>query len=260
MTVQPPVWVVSLTRATARREYVVRAFADVGIPIELFEAVDGRSLTPAQRDAYGHRQALYNVGRGLTAGELAIVHTHLAAYRRMLDEHIPALVLAEDDAEPSADLSDVLAAVDALPADWDVVTLYSMYPWSDPVPIDDRVFADRYRVCRYRRTTMGTQCYMISAHGAQRMLDVALPIRLPIDEMLFRSRPAGLRVYGIEPNPVTEHPFLSELGQRGEPVSTGSGHDGPLDRAIVATGKLSARLHRYLDRRRSSEPAGSGDG
>lgn len=258
MTVQPPVWVVSLSRATDRREYVVRAFDDVGIRVELLDAVDGRSLTAEQRAAYGHRQSLYTVGRGLSTGEVAIVHSHLAAYRRMLDEHLPAVIVAEDDAEPSPDFPDVLAAVDALPTDWDVVTMHSMFSWSNPVPIDDRTLAGRYRVCRYRRVSEGAQCYMISARAAQRMLDVALPIRLPIDEMLFRARPAGLQVYGIEPNPVGEHGFPSELSRRRDPMEEDSAL-GLVERAIVTSGKISARAHRRLDRMRAAAPAVSGD-
>ena len=166
----------------------------------------------------------------------------------MLEQGLPALVVAEDDADPSIGLARVLTAIDELPDDWDVVTFHSMFGWSDPQPIDDKTFAGEYRICTYRRVNEGAQCYLISAHTASRMLEVAFPVRLPIDELLFRSRPAGLKVYGIEPNPVGEHGFPSELRKRRTPV-TETRHAGLriLDGAIVVAGKVDFRLRRRVD-------------
>src|SRR5207245_186424 len=128
--------------------------------------------------------------------------SHLRAYERIAAEDIPKVVIIEDDVRPRADFPCVLDALDKLPDDWDVVTFHSLFGWAAPDPINEATIADKYRICSYARNPMGTQAYLINQAAARRVLDVAYPICLPPDELLFRRRPAGLTIYGVEPSPV----------------------------------------------------------
>src|SRR5262249_52107032 len=80
----PPIWVVSLERAPQRREHVRRVFTDAGLSYEIVDAVDGTSLTPDDRRNYSHVRAVYELGRGLTAGELGCALSHLGLLRRLV--------------------------------------------------------------------------------------------------------------------------------------------------------------------------------
>ncbi len=98
----PPFWVISLEAARNRRDFVARGFADLRIPFDVIEAVDGLRLTADDRRRYSQWRSLFHVGRGLTAGELGCALSHLDAYQRMVEERIPEVVILEDDVQPTA--------------------------------------------------------------------------------------------------------------------------------------------------------------
>jgi glycosyl transferase family 25 len=206
----PPFWVISLQRAKRRRAFVHSTCASLGIEPVVIDAVDGRALTAEQLAAYSELRAAYSYGRSLRRAEIAIALSHLTVWQRMVDEHVDEVLVLEDDVRPERALLDVLAVRAELPEDADVVTMHSLFGWSAPRPVSPELVPG-YRLCTYERTPMGTQAYLLRLRAAQRLVDVARPIRLPADELVFRPHPAGLRVYGIEPSPVRHDEFPSEL-------------------------------------------------
>jgi glycosyl transferase family 25 len=247
MTV-PPIWVISLERAPERRAAITEALGSRGLAFEFIDAVDGQALTQAQRQAYSHWRALFETGRGLGRGMLGCSLSHLAVYRRMLAEDVPVVAVLEDDVEPLDGLATILDSVDAFPPDWQVITLHSLFASADPRPVDGRVIADRFQVCTYARMPFGTQGYLINEHGARRVLDVAYPVGLPPDELLFRARPAGLRVYGIEPSVLAQRDVDSEIHRLPLEVTPTRAWRRPVDAGVVVAGKVRRRISRALER------------
>jgi glycosyl transferase family 25 len=238
----PPIWVISLERAVARRQSVTRWFTDLGVPFELIDAVDGRALTPEQHRRYSRWRARFTIGRDLTLGDVGCSLSHLAVYERMLADAVPEVLVVEDDVEPTPALVDVLAARDRFPPDWQVVTFHSLFPNAQPRPIEGPPLAGAHRVCTYGRIPRGTQCYLVNQSGARRALDVGFPVRLPPDELLYRRIPAGLRVYGIDPSPVVHGDFGSEL--RTAPASEAHGVGRALEWGVITAGRVWTRLTR----------------
>jgi glycosyl transferase family 25 len=214
MASMPPVWVVSLERAPERRSFVVQSFADTGLVYEIVDAVDGTTLSSDELRSYSRARSLFEVGRGLMEGEVGCALSHLRLLQRMLDEGLPEVLIVEDDVAPMPALARLLERRDRLPADRDVVTFCSLWDTAAPRPVAGVDLDDEHGVCTYRRMLFGAQCYLITAAAARRVLDVAYPIRMPYDELLFRRRPANLRVYGVEPRVVRLEPFASELVAR----------------------------------------------
>jgi glycosyl transferase family 25 len=245
----PPIWIVSLEGAAERRAFVTRAFGNAGLPYEVVDAVDGRSLTTAERHRYSQIRARYAYGRALTEGDVGCVLSHLRLFQRMLDDDVPEALIVEDDVGPAPGLTALLEARAAFPSDAGVVTLCSLFGSSGPRPIDDEVIAGRFRVCTYDRTPFGTQCYLVTQAAARRVLDVAYPIRMPIDELVYRRHPAGLRVYGIEPRAVVIGQFASESILRPDAVRAGVLSE-VIARPVVFAGRVHRRARRDLDRRR----------
>lgn len=242
----PPIWVVSLDRATDRRDFVERVFGEAGLPFEIVPAVDGRALSADDLRSYSSTRAMYEYGRELGRGMLACSLSHLRVLERMIDDRIPEVVVFEDDTRPVDGFSDILRARGELPSDMDVVTFHSLFEWATPHPISNDLLAGRYRVCQYERTPMGTQAYLVTRRAAQRVLDVAYPVGLPPDELLFRPRPAGLTVYGIEPAPVVHEDFPSEVRAPAPPVAS----HGPSARAALQAVRLAGGVRRRLEHRR----------
>lgn len=244
----PPVWIISLERARERRETVTRGFRDLRLPFELIPAVDGRNLTATERRRYSRWRALFTIGRDMTAGDIGCALSHLGVYERMVAQDVPEVLVVEDDVTPLPELVDVLEARAALPPDWQVLTLHSLFASSAPRPLAQPPLADRFRVCTYDRIPFGTQCYLARRSAALRLLAVADPVRMPADELLFRRRPAGLRVYGIEPSPVVHADLGSELGAR-------RASDSPwpvraVEHTVVTAGKVWTRVRRPSRMRR----------
>jgi glycosyl transferase family 25 len=233
----PPFWVVSLARATDRRAFVTTVYAQLGIEPVIVDAVDGRALTPEQLAQYSEVRAMFTYGRGLTRAEVAVALSHLSICRRMVHDDVDEVVVVEDDVRPTPQLLDVLAARATFPVDRDVVTLHSLFEWASPTPVDDRVLTGGYRVCRYARTPMGAQAYLLTQRAARHLLDVGFPVRLPADELLFRPSPAHLTVYGVEPSPVAHDEFPSELHRAPVPVD----EHAWLGRAALGTVRFAGR-------------------
>jgi glycosyl transferase family 25 len=213
-TAQPPIWVISLERAALRRDSITTSLDAVGLDYEVIDAVDGGMLTDGQRAQYSRTRALLTIGRGLGWGEIGCALSHLDAYERLIRSGAPVGVVMEDDVVASADLPGVLERLDSIAEPWDVITLHSLFDDAEPVPIDREPFYGRYRLCRYRRVTYGAQCYVITRDAAHRLLDVARPIRIPADDLIYRPAPAALRVLGVEPKVAELALFDSELVDR----------------------------------------------
>jgi glycosyl transferase, family 25 len=242
MASMPPIWVVSLERAPERRAFVVQSFTDAGLDYEVIDAVDGTTLSLEERRSYSRARSLFEVGRGLMEGEVGCALSHLRLLQRMLDEHVPEVLIVEDDVAPTPALRGLLEQRDRLPTDRDVLTFCSLSSSSSPRTVEGVELDDEHRLCTYRRMLFGAQCYLITERAARRVLDVAYPIRMPYDELLFRRRPAHLRVYGVEPRAVTLEPFESELVARSAPP-------GPVTPGARLTSwplALAGRVHRRL--------------
>jgi glycosyl transferase family 25 len=241
----PPIWVVSLERAARRRAFVQQAFSEAGLPFELVDAVDGTTLTADDRRAYSRTRTLYELGRGLMAGELGCALSHLRLLRRLVDEQHAEAVIVEDDVAPGPQLERLLAERDRLPADRDVVTFCQLSRTADPVEVMD--LGGGLHLAAYRRMLFGAQCYLITRDAAQRVLAHAYPIRLPYDELLFRRRPAALRVYGVEPRAVHLPRFASELVARAAPAAEPSMGARLLTWPVSVAGSAHRRARRLAD-------------
>jgi glycosyl transferase family 25 len=242
----PPVWAISLGRATQRRASVLEAFRRVGIPVSIIEAVDGQELTASQRRVYSPRRAMRQKGRYLTRGEVGCALSHLSVYERLVKEDIPSVLVVEDDVSPSPDLVEILKSLDRLPTDWDVVTLHSLFASARPEPIEGGGVTGRHRVCRYAQMPFGSQCYLINRAGAEKALRVAYPICLPADDLLYRRWPTGLAVYGIEPSPVTAGTLPSEVHADRAPLAQRGLTAAALDQGARWVGRVERRLQGAL--------------
>jgi glycosyl transferase, family 25 len=243
----PPVWVISLARAHDRRVFIRRALDEIGVQFEILDAVDGRELGDRETRSYSELRALREYGRGLARGMLASSISHLRAYQRIVDEGLPECVVIEDDACVSPELVEILHARQFFPRDWEVITFHSMFPWAAPRPIDAGPLPSGFRVCRYARTPLGAQAYLIRQQAARRLLDVGYPVALPPDELLFRPHPAGLKVYGIEPAVVGHASFESEILRVDTPVVVPTRSTWMLRSAMVFAGKCRRRILRRND-------------
>lgn len=248
MSTRPPIWVISLGRATDRRAFVKKTFAGTDLDVEIVDAVDGAALGQEVRSVYSPWRAAYGYGRALRPGEVACALSHLSLMQRVIDLDIPEVVVFEDDVSPETGFRELLDARAQFPDDFDVVTFHSLFDWATPRPINEQVLAGRYRIARFAATPMGTQAYLVTQRAARRLVDVGYPVALPADELLFRGHPAGLQVYGIDPTPVRHHEFPSELGApTSRSADRGVGLHTIRDGALQAAGLAGRAIRRIQE-------------
>ena len=109
----PPIFCISLPRATERRDLIRHEWIEKrGFDITFVDAFDRRDLERGQPPIpYDPARAQKSIRRGLSAGEIACVVSHVAALKagvRLAGES--GLVIMEDDALPLVDTPAQLSA------------------------------------------------------------------------------------------------------------------------------------------------------
>ena len=200
-----PVVVINLPRSADRRDDIAAHLGHLGIPYRLFAAVDGKTLSDAQRARYGS---------SLPLGAMGCAESHLALLREIADGPDEFVCILEDDVELAPAVVDLLDAafLGSLPA-FDVVRLES--------GADDRAAAsipiarrDGFEAHIAWRHHLATTAQIFSRAGARKIVAGLNTLPLAIDVALFLEHYVlGLRV--IETRPSLARPrsgMTSEIG------------------------------------------------
>ena len=222
----------------------------VGLAGEFIPAVDGRSLSAAERAPCDPARALRVYGKPMLDTEIGCYLSHYRLWQRVVDEGIAAALVLEDDIEIDPTLPGLIADLLACP-DWLVVRLHSMrgsvlqprragfLGWRVATLRDE---AGLYRL---RTHALGAAAYLIRAEGARRLLAYGRRIVLPIDQTMDRFWENGIAPYVVRPFPVRQRgEFASSIGAR----APGPPQDQPvvqvLRRRLQRAGDgLRKRLH-----------------
>jgi GR25 family glycosyltransferase involved in LPS biosynthesis len=181
-----PVHVISLAGSTDRRDAMSAQLKGLGIPFRFFDAVDGRKLSPEQlREAnpypyYGQH------GRMLSPSEIGCALSHIGLIRVIAEGNDAFACVLEDDVLADKDLALFL----------DEATLRNL-PVFDVLRICNS--RRQTKLCWYATHMHGRQILapflpdyfaegmIYSREGARKIMQRALPLRGPIDNMLFRD-------------------------------------------------------------------------
>ncbi|MGI9337625.1 MAG: FkbM family methyltransferase [Gammaproteobacteria bacterium] len=199
----PPIYVISLARAAARREKMRAQLQTLGAGYEIVDAVDGAALNPAD---YAHqlRQDKFRrkFGRDMLAGEIGCYLSHYRLWQRIVAEKTPSALILEDDAEWDDDLLPVICAIAELRRRWGVVLL-SGRKHKTAGRLLATINENRQLILRNRReaTTAG---YMISQQGARELLEYCQEITAPIDFAYGEWWRNGIPFYCVLPPPVRQ--------------------------------------------------------
>lgn len=181
------VFVVSLTRAEKRREYINAHLSSLGLDYEIIDAVDYLELTPADYDTLTDQEAVRK-NPYLSKGSIACSLSHVKIYRRIVQDSIDVCLVLEDDAQLPKNIKQLLAAVQSNIQQDEVIALsYFNHHESKPVthlskegrtplrgvgelvhPIDLHDIAS-------------TMAYVITKNVAEKMIDILMPISVQTD-------------------------------------------------------------------------------
>ncbi len=195
-------FVINLARAKDRRQRITQQFARVGLKPEFHEAVDGKRLTEedyAQVDRSTPRRM------GLNPQADALIGNWLSQ-RQVMQEIVEngpeTAAIFEDDAELSAELPLVLAALDRRPVPFDVVKLNRRRPNRAFIPY--KQLSTGHIIGRVRYHDSGTEGYVITRDAARRFLEVTPEMTWALDMAINNYWENGLNIYYLDP-PVVFH-------------------------------------------------------
>lgn len=193
------VFVISLEGSVERRARMSAMLHQCGLDFEFFAAVNGRAL---DHKTFLASDALLD----LLPGEVGCYLSHLAVWRKVVDDGIDQALVLEDDAILDPQAVPVVHACANLPERWDAIRLSST---EKQVGLVVRVINGKFRLILPLKNPSGLVGYLISGSGARRMLAVYDRIRVPIDTAVDDYWRNGLNIPLISP-PVVFHCWEGE--------------------------------------------------
>ena len=175
-------------------------------------AVDGASLShSARRAAVARFHALLARGRLYTPGQIGCTLSHQAAYRRMIDENLPAALIFEDDVLLTPDFPASLAAAEnLLDTERRQVFLFSN---GTQVPLS----GDGHAFIRARNGDC-SEAYLITLPAARELLRVNSPMVVMLDSWSRFAARGHIELYRATPATATQdHTFQSVVPVHGRP-------------------------------------------
>lgn len=226
---------VNLARAPDRRAQMQVEAARLGLDIGFVDAVDGRSLSDAERAAYDPAARRRTWRAEMTSNEIACVLSHRKALETFLGGDKPFLVLLEDDAVLAEDFADTVAELASAPALWRLVRLETRLA-DDPGRAVAALPSGRKLVVK-RKWTLGGAATLFSRGSAQRFLEGSARFFEAYDNLLGRPGVAGGVIFELD------QPVVAERGVEST-LETQASRAAPAKKRMRAWWRLTKSLER----------------
>jgi len=189
--------IISLESAIDRRKHINNEFSKHNVDFEFFDA-----LTPDTAQDYAKNLGLNIDSPSLTLGELACMMSHVAIWKKAIDEDIPYVTIFEDDVYLGEDAELLLNSDVWINPEWHIVKIEA---FSERVFLSSKAFriaSNKRYIAQLQGKNLGTAGYILSLHGAQMYLDYILRHKLlPLDELMFDDfiKHGSLPIYQMSP-------------------------------------------------------------
>ena len=213
---EPRIFVINLARDTARMENMRAQLDAMGLAYERFEAVNGRSLTDAERKA-NYSEWSYRLfhGHAASPGEIGVSLSHRRIYEKMAAENIPWAVILEDDVTLLPQFPSVLARMETLTQGYDMVQLFSFRRPDRPATASP---SDGFAIGRYSSYHASSAAYGLRLQGAVKLKRLSKVLMLS-DRWCWMSALSGLKCCAIVPFPVALDEKLSSVSSVGNAIA-----------------------------------------
>ncbi|QBY52443.1 MULTISPECIES: glycosyltransferase family 25 protein [Cupriavidus] len=233
-------YVINLASAGSRRQRISAQLERLGVPFQVFAAVDGRAL-PEHDVARRYDAAAAAVRyRPMSRGEVGCALSHLGVCRQMLEDDAAFALVLEDDALLGDDLPAVLADLEArLDPDRAEVVLLSHVDkytrWGT------RPLGHGRKLVRRYGEWWRAHGYVVTRAAAERMLAGLQPVWCAADYWSAFEKQGLVTVRAVVPYCIG----LTELAQD----SALEGHRADLDASDKARRSIGYYLRRYVYQR-----------
>ncbi|MDN3454577.1 MULTISPECIES: glycosyltransferase family 25 protein [unclassified Psychrobacter] len=174
-------FVISLKSATERRKHINNEFGKHNINFEFFDA-----LTPDTAKSYAQSLGLNLDDASLTSGELACMMSHVAIWKKSIDESIPYITVFEDDVYLGEDAEALLNTTYWIKSNWHIIKIEAFAKKALLSNKRNLILSGKRQVRQLMGKNLGAAGYILSTKGAKLYFDFLSNSHLqPIDEIIF---------------------------------------------------------------------------
>lgn len=177
--------------------------ATAGVEFEVFKAIDGKhyDFSKSYSDELQDQKFL----RRLSGPELGCFMSHYLLWELIQSNDLEGAVILEDDISVEPNLGELIERASSIPHEYDLIRLAGL----GKVPqLDVMKLSESHSLTMLMRGSTGTQGYIISRHGARKLLKRAMPISVPVDVFIDHNWISGIKTLAIRPYPVTQNTSL----------------------------------------------------
>lgn len=173
--------VISLNSKTERRQHIATEFQEHNVNFEFFDA-----LTPDIAAPYAQTLGLDLDKSQLTSTELACMMSHVAVWKKAINERIPYITVFEDDIYLGVDAELLLNNHEWIQPDWNIIKIESFYKKVHLSSKSYDVLSKKRHIAQLKSKNLGAAGYILSLQGAEILLKYILHSDIqPIDETIF---------------------------------------------------------------------------
>jgi len=236
-------YIINLDRSQDRYAYVKPNVDQLGIPVERISAVEGKALSDAEInevvDVQTFKEFLSHFPK---KGTIGCSLSHIKAWKAFLESPFEYAVIFEDDVNfDPAKLKTMINDLTQSAKEWDVVSFEISHRGT---PLTIKSFPNGQKLVVYLTEISHTGAYMLNRAAAIKLLDKALPIKMPIDHYITRGWEFGLKFTGIEnPRLVYQRYGTSEINRTNHFLGTDTNLFSAVKKCVY---KLQSYTIRFL--------------
>lgn len=195
-----PIILINLSESKARLERSRQELARFNLSFERLEAVDGRKISKDELDKITQwdKSAFF---KPLSPGEVGCYLSHIAAAEKIISENWPYALVLEDDFRLTPHFSDIISRISRdPPKGFHIIKLQGKVHGGEVII---NLGLD-YKIMRHRSISSQTVAQLWSQDGARAFLNIARPLRRPVDVQLKHWWEGSLSIFQLSPSVVLD--------------------------------------------------------
>lgn len=243
MREQPEIVVISLKRATERRESIERQLAEIDLPFTFFDAVDGKQ----GHELFTHYDPdkARRIGEiPLTPGHLGCYASHFLVWQRCVESGKPMIVLEDDAMLFQESFARFVTQASGLPSELECVRLFASKSRNrESILVFEK---NGLSIAKFLRGHKSATGYYLTPSAARKFLEYGDRWVEPVDIEMDQFWANGVECYGVLEPCLTHNPDFQSAIDSG--IDTAQARRGFMRlrwRWYLLKGKVSREIHNF---------------
>ena len=215
LEMQCKIYLISLKRATERRERLINDLQRLDLDFELFDAVDGSELKEEQIKEFCNIPVLERKKSWFSKGMIGAALSHYTIYKKIIAENLPYAFIVEDDAKLTKDVKRLITeALQRIKENEVILFYYQSIETSCKISKPGRQKLDERYSLYYpliNEHFVGAGAYLITQKACRELVEIIFPVHVAPDDWKFFLKNGLSSVRLVYPKPVDTYDFPSNI-------------------------------------------------